>query len=142
MIRRPQVVLLGTIVFVVFGCGPSAQVITQRQEIAYQTKLAQITNQLVRSPADPRHVVRELQRTIKQYERLIPPRPVGRLHAQLLDGLRKELGALRSATSANADTARIHAAVLADARARAEVSRTLKRMTGLIGACRTDAARC
>ena len=142
MTRGHQLALLGAIALTVSSCGASAQVITQRQEIAYQTKIGLITNRLARSPADPRHIRPALQQAIKQYERIKPPLPVRRLHAQFLDGLRKELGALRSATSAGADTATIHAAVRADARARGEVNRTLKRMTTLIGACRTDAARC
>ncbi len=134
--------LLAPIVLAMAGCGPSTQVNLQRQEIAYQTKIALIINRLARSPAEIRHVVPELRHAIGRLERVNSPAPVRELHQQLLAGLRKELGALGKAASIGANTSTIHSAVRADARARSEVSHTLKRMTRLIGACRADAARC
>lgn len=124
------------------GCGQSAHVKAQQQQIAYQDQLGHINAVFAHPTTDPRRMEALLARAVAQYAALRPPPALRTLNTQLIAALRGELRAFQDGFAANRDAARIHAAEALDARSRAAAAKVLKRIAAIVGACRTDAANC
>jgi hypothetical protein len=130
--------------FVLVGCGQSGSDQAQQQVISYQAKIGQINQAFGRPPANLATSQAMLERAIRHYRGLAPPRSLRALAAVVVAGLQAELQSLHGSEQALAarDKAAFDRAQALGARSRKAVSRALVRIAAIANGCRLDATRC